>query len=85
MVEVGDQRPPAVTAGGLDGEMHQRHGVRPTGDRENQRGPVSHAESQKGGLEAGGERRHRLGQGGPGSGGRIRTTDQGLMSPLLYH
>jgi len=22
---------------------------------------------------------------GIGSGGRIRTTDQGLMSPLLYH
>jgi hypothetical protein len=22
---------------------------------------------------------------GAGSGGRIRTTDQGLMSPLLYH
>ena len=22
---------------------------------------------------------------GGGSGGRIRTTDQGLMSPLLYH
>lgn len=31
------------------------------------------------------ERRRAVDDIGSGSGGRIRTTDQGLMSPLLYH
>jgi len=52
MVEVRDAWSPSVGGGSRGSKMHQRHGVRPTGNRENQRYPVSHPEPDQGGREA---------------------------------
>ena len=83
VVQVRDHRSPAMGWSRRHGQVHEGRRIGSAGDREDERGAVRHAKAKQGSLEPRGEGRHRV--WGIGSGGRIRTTDQGLMSPLLYH
>ncbi len=65
---------------GPRGRVQHGHRVRATGDREHHGGAGPGAELVRGARERIGQVLEMV-----GSGGRIRTTDQGLMSPLLYH
>ena len=73
-------RRPAATGARASGarRVEQRHGVGSTRHRENERDPVGDANQPSAFGQDPDEE-------GVGSGGRIRTTGQGLMSPLLYH
>jgi hypothetical protein len=85
VVEVRHGQPPMPRPGSDQGRrsMQERHRVGAARDGEHQGGIVGDAQRMAAAIDRIGQ--EGCGVGGGGSGGRIRTTDQGLMSPLLYH
>ena len=83
MVQVRDGQAPAAGIG-LDQAgrpVQEGHRVGAAGDGEDEGGIVGDRQAPGAGIDGAGEGVSRR----SGSGGRIRTTGQGLMSPLLYH
>jgi hypothetical protein len=82
VVEVGDGEPPASPPGGhkVRGSVQERHRIGSPRHGQHDLEVVAKPDPARAEVEAAG----KIGEGG-GSGGRIRTTGQGLMSPLLYH
>ncbi len=84
VIEMGDREAPAASARGgqASGAVKESNGVGASRYGEHEHRVVGDLEDPGTGIDRGGKAIERT---GAGSGGRIRTTDQGLMSPLLCH